>query len=268
MSRKQVAIFLFFLVSIITAREIENEDDEFISGENSDEFVGQEYEQDNDEFIGEPLERDPSEPKEEDKPVVVAEPETQIPQPWYRKYVTEIVFAVIILAFIAQCYRGQKYNKTLVAAWLGQNIDFFKEQFALIGIEHPPEGEAPKTPVFEGETIMRGAFLEQHSHNVFKFFATGRVNCEYCLVTFELKRRQDLFTMATFNILWPEVDKVVYEIPLLFADSFPCVFALVRRNEMKTLLEENKLLVRVLASHRKITPLSDTWMTYRGNSAC
>eukprot|EP00826_Nyctotherus_ovalis_P063464 TRINITY_DN9309_c0_g3_i1.p1 TRINITY_DN9309_c0_g3~~TRINITY_DN9309_c0_g3_i1.p1 ORF type:complete len:252 (-),score=83.43 TRINITY_DN9309_c0_g3_i1:666-1421(-) len=246
MNRKQVAILLFFLLSTITTREIENEDDEFISEsrESSDEFIGQEYEQDNDEFIGEPLEGDPNEPKEEDKPVPVVEPEIEIPQVWYRRYATEIVFAVVILGFIVQCYRGQKYNKTLVAAWLGQNIDFFKEQFALIGIEHPQEGEAPKIPTFDGETIVHGALLEQHSYNMFKFFATGRMNCEYCLVSFELKRRQDLFTMATFNILWPEIDKVVYEIPLLPADTFPCVFALVRRNEMKTLLEENKLLVR------------------------
>ena len=141
----------------------------------------------------------------------------------------------------------------MVAAWLAENIEIFKEQFASIGIEHKKEAEENKTEekksddkkdsVEDSESVVRGAYIEQHSYNMFKFFATGRINCDYCLVTLELKRRQDIFTMTTFNILWPEIDKITYEIPLSFNDMFPCVFSVVKRNEMKALLEDNKILV-------------------------
>lgn len=238
MKWQYLVILLFFLFTI-TARDIE--DDEFIGQEDEGEFIGEQYDENSDEFVGEGLDKDTKKVKDEE--IIPKVVEVEIPQVWYKKYLYEIIFGLIALIFVIQAYRGQKYNKTMVAAWLGQNIDFFKEQFAAIGIEHPKEGETPKQPNFEGETILQGAFLEQHSYNMFKFYATGRVNCDYCLVSFELKRRQDLFTMIAFNILWPEVDKVVYEFPLALADPFPCVFSVVRRNEMKALLEENKLLV-------------------------
>lgn len=141
-----------------------------------------------------------------------------------------------------QFYFGKKYNETLAFLWLQKNLDYFKDQFSVIGIDEDPKKVSVLPPV-EGETRLRNALIEQHSYNLYKFYATGRLNCMYCLVTLETKRRQDLFTMATFNLLWPELDRISYEIPLSFSDSFPCIFAVVKRNEMKTILENDKTLV-------------------------
>jgi len=131
--------------------------------------------------------------------------------------------------------------------WLTKNMKLFEEQFACIGVGEEPKKDAASgatESVAEGETKVRGALIEQHCYNLFKFYATGRLNCNYCLVTLEMKRRQDLFTMITFNLLWPELDRVSYEIPLSFTDSYPCIFAIIKRNELKTVLENHKILVK------------------------
>jgi hypothetical protein len=267
MKWKLIVIFLFFFASIIRARKVEeDEDNEFLPEEGDDEFVGQVLEEDNDESAGDTpgsSDKDFDELKADDKVQPIVEIPVEVPKVWYKKYVFEIGFSFVVIVFIIQSYRGQSYNKTLVAAWLNSNLKFFEDQFASIGITHPQEGETQ--PNAEPN---KGALLEQHSYNMFKFFATGRVNCEYCLVTFELKRRQDMFTMVLFNILWPEKDKVIYDIPLSVADPFPCVFAIVRRNEMKAILEDNKLLVISLFDYRKIIPHRDTWKDYQSSIRC
>ena len=209
-----------------------------------------EFEDDGDEFVGESAEREHGDDKDVEK-TKSAEPEVppeavyiELPQVWYKKYFFEIFFVGILVLYAIQFFMGQKFNKTMVGAWLARNLDYFKEQFASIGIDsQQQDANAAKSIPAEGETIIRGAFIEQHSYNLFKFYATGRINCSYCLVTLELKRRQDLFTMTTFNLLWPELDRISYEIPLSFSDAFPCVFVIVKRNEMKLLLENNKILV-------------------------
>jgi len=254
--------FLFFFVFIIRAhRSEEDEDNEFLPEEENDEFVGQDFEEESDEFISDSSDKDFKELKDDKKIQPIVEIPVEVPQVWYKKYSYEMIFSLIVVAFIVQCYRGQTYNKTLVGAWLDVNLRLFEDQFASVGISHPQEGDAQPNP----EPNKR-AFLEQHSYNTFKFFATGRVNCEYCLITFEFKRRQDMFTMIIFNILWPEMDKVIYDIPLSITDPFPCVFAIVRRNEMKAILEDNKLLVISLFHYRKIIPHNDMWEGYQNNS--
>jgi len=199
-------------------------------------------EEDNDEFVGEILEKDhPSKSKEKitESDIPPMPVPIEIPVVWYKKYLFEIIIAGLMIVYAVQFYMGQKYNKNFVGAWLLNNLEYFKEQFSAIGIEQNPDNKVIPS---EGETIVRGAYIEQHSYNLFKFYATGRVNCQYCLVSLELKHRQDLLTMASFNLIWPELDKISYEVPLAFADSFPCIFAVCRRNEMKQILENNKIL--------------------------
>jgi hypothetical protein len=164
----------------------------------------------------------------------------------YQKYAFEIFFGLILIFYAIQFYSGKKHNEAMSLTWLHKNMKFFEDQFACIGVgeESANTANAPA----EGETKFRGAMIEQHSYNLFKFYATGRMNCSYCLATLEMKRRQDLFTMATFNLLWPEIDRVSYEIPLAVAEPFPCIFALVKRNEMKIILENNKILVFLINS--------------------
>ncbi len=169
----------------------------------------------------------------------------------------EMFFALVLLGYGVQFFVGKKRNEALALAWLGRNMDYFREQFAAIGIDEDPKKAAP--PPAEGETRTRSALMEQHSYNLFKFYATGRMNCTYCLVSLETKRRQDMFTMATFNLLWPEIDRASYEVPLAFSDPFPCIFAVVKRSEVKVLLENDKTLVSspgLTSRRRKATLVS------------
>lgn len=157
-------------------------------------------------------------------------------------------YALVLVIYGVQFYFGKTHNEKVARAWVALNMPIFTTQFASIGIMNPSEeskkpSEEPSMVNAE-ESNVRGALIEQHSYSMFKFYATGRMNCNYCLVTLDLKRRQDMLTMLTFNLLWPEQDKVSYEIPLLFSDSFPCIFALVKKRNMKNILENDKILVK------------------------
>jgi len=81
---------------------------------------------------------------------------------------------------------------------INQQRIFLANEFSHIGVTDQPEG----------------AIIEAESANCFKFYASGRVNCVYFLATIELKRRQDLITMAIFNLIWPEKDRISIEIPI------------------------------------------------------
>jgi len=84
-----------------------------------------------------------------------------------------------------------------------------------------------------------GAALDSESANCFKFYASGRQNCIYFLTTIELKKRQDLITMAIFNLIWPERDRISIEIPLDISYSIPVQFGVVRRKDAKTVHANN-----------------------------
>lgn len=156
----------------------------------------------------------------------------------------------------------------MVSSWVTYNLPLFQEQFACVGIRDETKKPGPEQSLpEEGESKTCGALIEQHSYNLFKFYATGRLNCQYCLVTVETKRRQDMLTMTTFNLLWPELDRVSYEIPLAFSERYPCIFAVVKRREMKNILENNKLLVSISDyQYRKITLLNTRLKGYPKNS--
>jgi hypothetical protein len=118
---------------------------------------------------------------------------------------------------------AKKANAKIAGFWVQQNKSIFEHDFSHIGVTDQ----------------AGGALLDQESANMYKFHATGRVNCVYCLVTIELKRRQDLLTMLFFSIIWPEKDRISIEIPVELAAPLPVVFAVVRAKEAKTVYGNN-----------------------------
>ncbi len=139
----------------------------------------------------------------------------------YLKYLTELFFVFILVCYALQFHLGAEYNATLALAWTGSNMECFKGQFAAVGISNADSKK------------KESELLQQRKYNVFKYFATGRANCKYCLVTLNLKRRQDLVTMAILNRFWPELDRVIYDIPLAASELFPCIFILQRRDAVR-----------------------------------
>jgi hypothetical protein len=70
----------------------------------------------------------------------------------------------------------------------------------------------------------------QESNSSYKFYASGRVNVPWCLVTFELKKRQDLVSMWLLDFIWPEKDRLIIDIPIR-AQPIPVCMGLMKKKE-------------------------------------
>ena len=75
---------------------------------------------------------------------------------------------------VAIYFWGKNKNKLIMQSWIKYNKKYFEQQFDQIGI---------KTE--NGQMIN----YEEESSNHFKFYATGRNNCNYVLVNIETKKR-------------------------------------------------------------------------------
>jgi len=169
--------------------------------------------EDAEEFIGEPIE-------ELEYPVVKNKEQVKI-KPWYKEYIVETIAVTLIILCVTQFFRGKNHNLNIINTWSTINIPYYQSQFTSIGTN--------KT-------------IEQDSYNLFRLYSTGRSNCTYCLTTIELKRRQNLLLMVSFNLIYPELDRVSYTVVL--SGSFPCTFAVVRRIAIRFALESGREGVR------------------------
>jgi len=107
---------------------------------------------------------------------------------------------IMLLIYILNYYTGKRLNLQILTRWLFVNKPIFDQNFSHIGVS-PLQGGS------EG-----GALFDEESCYTYKFYASGRVNCDYCLVTLDLKKRQDLLTMLVFNLVWIERDKVIIDV--------------------------------------------------------
>jgi len=129
----------------------------------------------------------------------------------------------LLAVYCFNYFMGKRANSILARYWVQENKEIFDNEFSHVGVG--------------GAT--GGALLDQESVNMYKFYASGRVNCSYALTTLELKRRQDLMTMFIFNFIWPEKDRLNIEIPIDVKQPLPTVFAIVKKREAKAVHANN-----------------------------
>jgi len=145
-------------------------------------------------------------------------------------YRYELLGCCALVFFVMIYFWGSKKNHMIAWLWYDNNIKLFENQFCLTGV--------PETR----EIIHR---MEQETNNEWKFFATGRKNCSYCKVSLETKKRHDVLAMTLLNLYWPQQDRVIYEIPLIFDDmqQMPKIcFAVLRKRLVENFKSENKEL--------------------------
>lgn len=140
-----------------------------------------------------------------------------------KKFFYEFMLVIILVIYVTNYFLGKKLNEKYVLLWTQQNKPFFDTEFAHVGVGPGPEG----------------AFVQAESANSFKFYASGRQNCESALVTLDYKKRQDLLSMFIFNLIWPERDRLRVDIVIDTPVAQPFVFAVTKRRGAKDIQSNN-----------------------------
>jgi len=81
---------------------------------------------------------------------------------------------IMLIIYILNYYTGKKLNLQILTRWLMTTKPIFDQNFSHIGVS-PLQGGS------EG-----GALFDEESSYTYKFYASGRVNCDYCLVTLDV----------------------------------------------------------------------------------
>lgn len=85
-----------------------------------------------------------------------------------------MIGVVLLIIYFLNYYAGKKFNLRILTNWLMTSKPLFDQNFSHIGVS-PLQGGA------EG-----GAFFDEESCYTYKFYASGRINCDYCLVTLDV----------------------------------------------------------------------------------
>jgi len=136
----------------------------------------------------------------------------------------EIYCVALLCVFVFFYNYGSKVNKQILNKWLEINQKYYDQQFSVVGIKD------------DSGNLQT---YEQDSKNVFKFYASGRNNCSYVLVNIETKKRHDLLAMTVFNLVWPQYDKISFEIPLVTDKLLPVCLGVCRKKNVKSVLTDN-----------------------------
>ena len=81
--------------------------------------------------------------------------------------------------------------------WLAECVPVLKYNFHHLGF-----GEEPNLS------------LSQITYSEFEFFGSGRDHCHYMFMHMNTKRRQDVILGGLFGLIWPEQDKLIFDIPI------------------------------------------------------
>ena len=97
-------------------------------------------------------------------------------------------------------------------------------------------------------TVLRCSkrYVRKEAHHLYRFFASGRYNCGYAIVSFELRKRQDIISDFFLRLVWPDKDKLTIEIPIKPNSDLPAVFSIVKKQQVKTVRKYFEDLVRYI----------------------
>lgn len=99
--------------------------------------------------------------------------------------------------YVLNFFVGKKVNTKVVSMWLAECVPLLKDNFHHLGF-----GEEPNLS------------LSQITYSEFEFFASGRDHCHYMFLHLNTKRRQDVILGGLFTLIWPEKDRLIFDIPI------------------------------------------------------
>lgn len=121
-----------------------------------------------------------------------------IQEPFWKRYVTEVVMVVVILLYGLMVILGKYRNDRIVKTWSATYLvpgGVYDRNFSLVGSGHPGMTD----PVMR-ETL-----------STFRVWASGRRYCSGVLTTLDLKARQDCLSMLWY-IVSTKVDTMEVEV--------------------------------------------------------
>lgn len=143
-------------------------------------------------------------------------------------YTLETVVAVVASLYLLVYFLGKRRNDRLAVSWLHAVRPLFEANFSHVGVAEKPDGP----------------LMQQEANHCYKFFASGRVNCAYALLTLEMRKRQDLLSSALVQLVMPEKDRMIVEIPINPSEALPLVFAVCKKALAKTFRTSNEEIGR------------------------
>lgn len=129
----------------------------------------------------------------------------------------EVLMIVFLLSYIFVCITGKFANDGLASKWVKNNKQYFINNYAHVGTGTAYDSEGT---------------LLQETYGSFKFYASGRKNINYTLVSLDLQKRFDLVSLFSSLFYNSEKDKIIYEIGIN-TTSIPLVFSLSKKKDVK-----------------------------------
>lgn len=114
-----------------------------------------------------------------------------------RKYLVELCISSILIIYVLNIFVGKKVNSKIVSMWVAEAIPVLKKNF-----HHTGFGEEPNYSI------------SQLKYHEYEFFASGRDYCHYLFLHMITKKRQDVIGGSLFELIWPDKDKVIFDIPI------------------------------------------------------
>lgn len=128
----------------------------------------------------------------------------------------EVIMIAFLFSYIFVCLTGKVANNKLSYQWICENNKYFNNNYALVGTGQDSDG---------------GSLL-QESYNNFKYYASGRCNINYTLISLDLSKRHDLVTILSSVAIPYEKDRIIYEVSLNIP-YLPHVFSICRKKDVK-----------------------------------
>jgi hypothetical protein len=146
----------------------------------------------------------------------------------YTRYTYEFywcgLFAFAIIFFI----RGRSANDALATKYNKGISEAISSNFAHFGTQKDPS-----------------LALDKITFSDYHYYASGRQNCLYALLKYDLKKRQDFFSTFGMELVWTKKDLVHIEIPIKVPEyqlaegsvstSIPLEFMIARKKEIKAI---------------------------------
>lgn len=141
-------------------------------------------------------------------------------------YYPEYAAGIFIFLYVINFILGQRTNEKIARRWIESHVSVFESQFYALG----------------DDTIKESgkSYLVKDSQSCFKMYASGRRFCHGILVTLELVKRHDIFSMLLSLVdLSTTHDEVTLEVPM-DEDMDPFIFAVLKKKHEKRLLRAHK----------------------------
>lgn len=206
------------------------EDNEDVEAEIFDEPIFEEEinSEDNSNIINEEIIDIPKPQYVPEEPLPEFESKSEMYIYYARKYLAEICLSSILLVYILNIFVGKKVNSKLVSMWIAEALPLLKENFFHLGF-----GEESNVSI------------SQIKYHEYEFFASGRDYCHYVFMHLITKKRQDVIGGSLFGLIWPEKDKIIFDIPIDV--DLPLEIMICRKQNVKTTRQEMPNINQLIA---------------------